>query len=417
MRTTNKLLRKACRKVMETAQTAECKTAIKKRTSACSSRELGEYLTLHYKFRFNTLTGQSEYRPVLPAASLFLPLGKREQNALCISLQDAGFNCWDRDLSRYINSTLIKDYHPFLLYFQELPKWDGTDRLTNLAARISRTDYWIRNFHRWMLAVTAQWMGLDTQHANSMVPLLISSEQGWLKSTFCRSLMPEELLTYYTDQAEPDGNGNMEHKLALMGLINLDEFDRLSPRRMAQLKSLIQTPSLNLRKVYQGNYCRLPRIASFIGTSNRKDLLTDPTGSRRFLCVEPEHKIDCSGIELTQIYAQLKAELLNGKRYWFTSEEEQEIQYNNAPFYQTQPEEELFRSYFRATKKGEIGELYSLAEILDVLHAHQGGMLRNINLNKFGNALIAAGVERVHTRTGNRYRLVRLEGKSEGCED
>jgi predicted P-loop ATPase len=28
------------------------------------------------------------------------------------------------------------------------------------------------------------------------------------------------------------------------------------------------------------------RYASFIATSNQKDLLTDPTGSRRFICIE-----------------------------------------------------------------------------------------------------------------------------------
>lgn len=411
------MLKKACRQVMEAAPAPKCTaTPAGKHSSACSSRELGDYLTLQYEFRYNLLTGQTEYRPVTPASSAFRALGKREQNALCIRLQDAGFNCWDRDLARYLNSTLIKEYHPFRLYFRELPLWDGKDRMTDLASRVSGTDYWIRNFHRWMLAVTAGWMEPDTRHANSMVPLLISSEQGWLKSTFCRSLMPEPLLAYYTDQAEPDGTAGMEAKLALMGLINLDEFDLLSPRRMAQLKSLIQAPSLNLRKAYQGNYCHLPRIASFIGTSNRKDLLNDPTGSRRFMCVEPEHKIDCSHIETIQIYAQLKTELLNGERYWFTSEEEQEIQLHNAPFYQSQPEEELFRSYFRAAGEDEKGELYSLAEILDVLRARQSGVLRSLNLSKFGNALVAAGVERIHTRTGNRYRLVRLDVKGEGGE-
>lgn len=204
-----------------------------------------------------------------------------------------------------------------------------------------------------------------------------------------------------------EGNST-EIKLALMGLINLDEFDRLSVRKMAQLKNLMQIPSLNVRKAYKRNYSQLPRIASFIGTSNRKDLLTDPTGSRRFICVEVETMIDCTDINHDQLYAQLKHELLSGTRYWFTTDEEAEIQRHNEEFYRIMPEEEIFRGHFRAAASDEDCELLSLADILEVLREHHRGLMRNINLAHFGSALVASGVERLHTREGNRYRVVRL---------
>ena len=82
---------------------------------------------------------------------------------------------------------------------------------------------------------------------------------------------------------------------------------------MPLLKNLMQMSDLNIRKAYQQSFRQLPRVASFIGTSNRFDLLTDPTGSRRFLCVEVERVIDCTHIEHDQIYAQLKAELACGE--------------------------------------------------------------------------------------------------------
>ena len=194
-----------------------------------------------------------------------------------------------------------------------------------------------------------------------------------------------------------------------MGLINLDEFDRLTSRGMAKLKNLMQLSSLNIRKAYQSHYAPLPRIASFIGTSNHRDLLDDPTGSRRFLCIEVEHRIDCANLNLTQIYAQLKAELENGERYWFTSGEEQEIQRHNEAFYQVHPEEELFRAHFRAASAGEDHELLSLAEILEYLKSKHGSLLRQVSLVKFGNALVSSGIERIHTHQGNRYKLVRLD--------
>ena len=385
------------------------KPQVEKVQKGCLPDKMKRYLNAHYEFRYNVLSEINEFRPKGENLLTFRILGKRELNALCMEIQSAGIPCWDRDVARYIHSTLVEDYHPFSLYIQELPKWDGEDRLTDLAQRVSTEAYWVKHFHRWMLALMAQWMGKNTTYANCVAPLLVSEEQGWLKSTFCKSLMPEPLQAYYTDQIDLSANGRLEGKLAVMGLINLDEFDRLSSRAMAKLKNLMQLSSLNIRKSYQKNYSQLPRIASFIGTSNRKDLLDDPTGSRRFLCVEVEHRIDCTDIDLSQIYAQLKAELEAGERYWFTSEEEQEIQFHNEAFYQVHPEEELFRNHFRVPSEGEMCEMLSLSEILEALKEKHGSLLRNVSMVKFGNALVASGVERVHTKFGNRYKLVRVD--------
>ena len=385
------------------------KPQVEKVQKGCLPDKMKRYLNAHYEFRYNVLSEINEFRPKGEGLLTFRILGKRELNALCMEIQSAGIPCWDRDVARYIHSTLVEDYHPFSLYIQELPKWDGEDRLTDLAQRVSTEAYWVKHFHRWMLALMAQWMGKNTTYANCVAPLLVSEEQGWLKSTFCKSLMPEPLQAYYTDQIDLSANGRLEGKLAVMGLINLDEFDRLSSRAMAKLKNLMQLSSLNIRKSYQKNYSQLPRIASFIGTSNRKDLLDDPTGSRRFLCVEVEHRIDCTDIDLSQIYAQLKAELEAGERYWFTSEEEQEIQFHNEAFYQVHPEEELFRNHFRVPSEGEMCEMLSLSEILEALKEKHGSLLRNVSMVKFGNALVASGVERVHTKFGNRYKLVRVD--------
>ena len=48
-------------------------------------------------------------------------------------------------------------------------------------------------------------------------------------------------------------------------------------------------------------------------------------------------------------------------------------------------------------------------EILEVLKEKHGSLLRNVSMVKFGNALVASGVERVHTKLGNRYKLVRVD--------
>ena len=125
----------------------------------------------------------------------------------------------------------------------------------------------------------------------------------------------------------------------------------------------MQLKRLTFRKSHRNYYSQLPRIASFIGTSNQKELLTDTTGSRRFLCVEVKGKIDCTRPDYAQLYAQLKEELQNGERYWFSSEEERDIQMNNRMFYKHSPEEDVFFRCFRLPESGEESVLLSPTEI------------------------------------------------------
>ena len=90
-----------------------------------------------------------------------------------------------------MRSRRISEYHPFTTYFEQLPEWDGKDRVSALACRVSDDPVWVNGFHRWMLGLSAQWMQFrsdtnSTNRANSVAPLLVSSRQGLGKSTFCR---------------------------------------------------------------------------------------------------------------------------------------------------------------------------------------------------------------------------------------
>lgn len=98
----------------------------------------------------------------------------------------------------------------------------------------------------------------------------------------------------------------------------------------------------------------------------------------------------------------------NGERYWFTSAEEMEIQEHNASFQQVRPEEELLRTRYRAPLPDEQHEMLSLVEILDGLRSEYTHLLRRCDMKRFGTILQALGMERVHTRNGNRYKVVRV---------
>ena len=378
-------------------------------------QEVTAFLTSRYHFRFNVLTEETEVAGVeygIPDDHLrYAKVDERWMNSLSLEAIEAGIDCWDRDIQRFVRSRRISEYHPFTAYFERLPEWDGTDRVSALARRVSDDPVWVNGFHRWMLGLSAQWMQFhpDTNRANSVAPLLVSSRQGLGKSTFCRLLMPDALKAYYTESYDLSSPASAEARLAAYGLINLDEFDKLGASKMPLLKNLMQASALNIRKAYKRSASALPRIASFIGTSNREDLLVDRTGSRRFLCVSLEHAIDCTTpIEHEQLYAQLKAELLSGERSWFNKEEEQTIQRHNALFYKHVPEEEVFRLCFRfATEEDHPQKVLTLSatQLFERMKSAHPSAMRGMTAYSLSRILPQLG-ERVHTAKGNVYRVV-----------
>lgn len=368
--------------------------------------QVEEFLGKHYQFRFNQITETTEYRKQSAQKSTFTAVNQRELNSFCIAARKHGIECWDRDISRFVQSADIPSFHPFLHYMNELPSWDGIDRLEELARRVSDNPLWIKGFCRWMLSMSAQWMGMESLHANSVAPVLVSRRQGMHKSTFCKLLIPDVLQPYYTDSFDLASVSASEQKLTVFGLINLDEMDKYSSRKMTLLKNLMQMAGLNIRKAYKKNYSQLPRIASFIGTSNQKELLTDPTGSRRFLCVEVMNKIDCSPINYAQLYAQLKTLLTTGTRYWFTGEEETKIMQSNKAFQKWGMEQDVFFSCYRVPEDDEASILLSGACIFKELKKRNPAAMRDSSPLQFSRTLTALGIERIHTEMGNRYRVV-----------
>lgn len=342
----------------------------------------------------------------------FSLVNKRVLNTLCLELREAGIKCWDQDVQRYINSTRIKEYHPIKEYMDKLPEWDSVSRVKEIISRITKNDITYKAMFRWFLALASQWMGIRNGYGNSLCPILISSVQGVGKSTFCKNIVPDSLRMYYTDMFNLGSKGKMEQRLTQNCLINIDEMDRLNEKQMPLLKNLMQTENISMCKAYKSYFTNIPRIASFICTSNRSDLLTDPTGSRRFICIKIRTGIDNSAIEHKQLYAELKHYLeVCKERTWMTKEEESELQEHNKSFYRENDEMILFRRLFKAgtNENDEKTEWIKLSVIIDEMKMHDAYTMRKTSLETMGRLLVAAGVEKMHKRDGNYYLLERLK--------
>ena len=374
-----------------------------------ATRRLNDFLNERFDFRHNQLTGVTEYRAKGVASTRFLPIDERNMNGMIVDARLEGIACWNSMVPTLVLSDKVEDYHPFRLYLEELPEWDGTDRVTPLLQRVSDDALWMKGGRYWLRALTAQWMGLERTHANTLVPVLVSSEQGLGKSTFCRSLLPDSLRAYYLDNLNLSPSASPEKKLVKVGLINLDEFDKISEKRQPDLKNLLQMMSVPIYRGKRLGYVTEPRLASFIATTNSRQILSDPTGSRRFLCVEVTDMISEAPIEHKQLYAQLKQEVLNGERDYLNKEEEKEVQRRNKAYYRQSPLEDVFHACFRQPESEETGEWLTASEMFRLMNQRNAAALRGSSAKQLSFRLTAMGFKPRHTLHGNRYHVVQTK--------
>ncbi len=368
-----------------------------------------EFMNRRYEFRYNTQIGEVEYRERCSFYFRFRPLDKRAQNSILLDAQSEGIAVWDRDVDRYLHSNRVSVYNPLEEFIFHLPNWDKKDRITELADRVPCANpHWTMLFHRWFLNMVAHWRGYDRQHANSTSPLLVGA-QGTRKSTFCRDLIPPGLRGYYTDSIDFSRKRDAEMYLNRFALINIDEFDQITLTQQGFLKHILQKPVVNLRKSYSNSVQELRRYASFIATSNQKDLLTDPSGSRRFMCVEVTGTIDTARpIDYEQLYAQAMYEICHGERYWFDDKDEAILAQGNREFEQTPPAIQLFYRYFKVAGDDKEGEYLSPVEILDYLQKRTTITLSSGKAHHFGRLLQKEGIPCKHTNKGTVYLVVKI---------
>ncbi len=376
---------------------------------ATVTKKMEHHLLSRYEFRYNTVMGYTEYRP--HNRFDFQPA---DPSAICTFAYDArteGIKVTENDVRRYVWSNHIKRYDPIDEYLWQVhTKWDGRDHIRALARTVPTSNpHWEDWFYTWFLGMVAQWRGINRRYGNSVAPLLIS-RQGYNKSTFCRSLLPRELQWGFNENIDLSEKRQVLQQISQFLLINLDEFNAI-PRKVQEgfLKNIIQLASVKIKRPYGRHVEDFPRLASFIATANMSDVLTDPTGSRRFIGVELTGPIDVSTPpNYEQLYAQAQVALENHEPYWFDQEQTRLIMDNNRLFEWHSSTEEYFMEYFELPANEQDGEYMKASTILSLLKTKAGRAINVTNTSQFGRFLSnLEGIRQRRTGTNGTEYLVK----------
>jgi hypothetical protein len=373
-----------------------------------SQQQIIDYLESRYVFRFNTVMGYTEFRPNNTWVRPYQPVDERVLNQMAIECRLAGLDAWDKDVSRYIRSAYVPLYNPVDEYLGQCRgKWDGKDRIRELARRVpTKNPHWENWFYTWFLGMVRQWRStIYDRYGNQVAPLLIS-RQGWNKSTFIQSLLPPELQWGYTNQLDVSEKRQTLQAMSQFLLINLDEFNQISPAlQQGFLKNVITLPSVKVKRPYGKHVEPFPRLASFIGATNQTDVLTDPSGGRRFLGIELTGPIDVScRPNHEQLFAQALDALDHHEPHFFNEEQTQEIIESNRRYQQRTPAEQYFNDCFEVARDEHEGQFLTSSAIFAHIKKVAGADLRLSSLNHFGRILSnMPEIVRKRTKNGTEY--------------
>ena len=386
-------------------KTGERYNTPKRRKTSSKNTEIEEYLSIHYEFRYNTILGRTEYRS--RANSNFTKVGCYEINTLRREIDnDIGITTSSDNLYSIIESSFSPRINPIQEYFKRLPSVNlsssssfSLKAIPELAGCVVVRNHekWLLYLTKWLVAVVAN--AMDDRECRNHTCLVLTGEQGKYKTTFLDLLCPPALHGYsYTGKIYPQEKDTLTY-IGQNLIVNIDDqLKALNKRDENELKNLITCPMVKYRMPYDKYVEEHPHLASFVASVNGNDFLTDPTGSRRFLPFEVL-SIDINrakAIPMDSVYAEAKALLNAGFRYWFDDDEISELYRESEEFQvQTAETELLLRCFEKPTEDNPRCSYMTTMEILTYLGIYTRQPLTS---KRMGEALKRAGFEKVSKR-------------------
>ena len=373
------------------------------------TRRLIEFLNTRYVFRFNKVMGYTEYRPNNTWVQKWQPCDKNVINGMALQARLVNLDVREKDVHRYVCSDMIRKCDPVRDFlFRVSSAWDGkTDHIAMLARCVPcDIPQWETWFKKWFVSMVAQWMLPNQKYGNSIVPLLISP-QGDGKTTFCRMILPNELHWGFLENLDISEKRATLQAMHNFLLINLDEFNQISPKlQEGFLKNVIQLPSVKIKRPYGKHIEEFKRNASFIATTNDFSVLSDPTGSRRFICVNLTGPVRTDyKPNYEALYGQAYTLVMENQIKWyFETDEVKAIMEHNKDFLQLPPAIQYFHDHFEIVRDEAEGTWLTVTAIYERLRQLVGSSLNINGVGRFGRVLYNIdGIQRKRTNSGIKY--------------
>ncbi len=367
-----------------------------------TQQQVEEYLSKKYDFRYNIIANRIEIKEKKST-----DWKEVNENNLWRELTRLGYNYVVTKLICLLKSDFVPQFNPFKEYFENLEPWnDGKDYIQELCnyvrvQPITDQDRFVRMFTKWLVRAIRCALG---GKMNKQVIMFVGGQNAG-KTSFFRFLLPEPLKEYYKENIDPS---NKDHRIAAAQklIINFDEVDSMGRVDIAALKSFISMEKIDDRLPYDRKPSSLPRVCSFVGSTNKTEFLYDETGNVRWICFTLDkiifdktdpNKPNYNKIDMNKVWAQAYA-LYKDDTFIcdLTDEEIRKNEEVNQQFLVRTEEMEVITIAIRHPEYNEVSEFLSALEIKKKL-AELG--YPNLNVQKIARALTTFDYERKQKRT------------------
>ena len=398
--------------------------------TTASVAEIRDYLSNNVYLRYNLVTRQVECRR--PEADFFTVRGRPPSpltKTIALEwqqLDNRAFNSlWsdmsltkrvgEGDMRRVIDSDFVPAYHPFRHYLDSLPPWDrSTNPILALSASVGvKGDadeqlFFYECLQKWLVGMVAGW--IDEDAVNQTI-LVFIGEQGSYKTTWFSHLLPPELRQYFRFKTN-SSRMTKDDLLALAshGLVCYEELDTMSASETNQLKSAVTMPSVDERRPYERFSEHRPHVASFCGTGNNAQFLTDLTGNRRWVPFEVDFILSPrdNPFDYAGIFAQAYALFQEGFHYWFDQRELPRLNSHNEAFLAPMSEMELVDKYFALPTPSNAGEFVYVSDAVQIIGS---GCSLRLDPVRVGHAFNKLGFRAHRRKSGRGYWAIQRSGE------
>jgi len=258
-------------------------------------------------------------------------------------------------------------YNPVGIWIDSVA-WDGVSRLDDFYATVrvpaGGEKMKKRLMRKWLVQAVAAAFSPDGIAAQGILTFVGPQNIG--KTTWFQRLAPASLDSILTGHTLDMKSKDSIFIALSYWIVELGELDAtFSKSEVSALKSFVTQPMDKLRRPYAATESNFGRRTVFGGTVNESQYLNDPSGNRRFWSIEVGGFDLNHGIDMQQVWAEVKTIWVGGEQWALSMQEMGELNEHNEEFTVSDPIEERLASAFEWSELGLGGDLWVTAS--DVL--------------------------------------------------